>query len=1743
VKYDYTFTTGLLRSILYQVEGVDVRRVRYEYTSGGNLAKVIVEDPDGAGWEEIETTYYGYHDNGAGQLQYVLGDDAFKRWEEAGPSASAALFADSEFDYNEDGTVSSSKSDGGSCESDYDYCFEPEDDSSSSSSGGAGESSSSSSGGASGLSCAVNTITETRNDGSQVIYLTNKIGELVARTVKKGSSTWHSVYQEFDSKGRVVLQAKNSAISSVGLDCAVTLKDDEGLIRTYEYDGTSGLRKAAYLQRGDGAHDKTKLWARTFTERKPGDVAIYKLHQETHYRGASATGSDPVTTTHTYTWYQDASSNETFQVEKKTVTLPAVPSSQNGSGVEDTRESHFDTWGFLTKEVNERGVATTYQYDVLRGAMTQMVRNDVGVDPDPLPDDTNLVTDYEIDDLGRTIKQLGPVHTIDLEDTLTKIRSGVWTHYRDAEEEVITIQGYQVVGEDGSSSSSSGGGDENAHTVNPVRINRSYEDDPTVSGTSMRSQIAAEYTGEGIPPEDHVYLRSSWLRWSSQHFNEGGMETYSREYHQIPSTGQGTEGPDFGQTELGYDELCRNDEENSPEDTTAKQSLNAMGWLEQNEVGTNTSPSNLVAVEERTYANAAGKDGYPSLISRAVDGDSDNNRKIAFSYDFRNRVEKTTVNDGTRDYITVQEYDNLDRVTKVSQYHTSYDAQDPDNKLISRQESAYDNRGRVYETKQYADTGSASTAQVSKSWFDAAGNLIRQENAGSEVFTVTDYNDLNRAVTTYVGYEPDSSSSSSSSSGSGAYDPADVSEAIIMEQGETIYDRGGNTIESIRRARFDDATELGPLGTPSSTTAPKARVSYAGNYPDGVGRAQADVNVGTDGGGTGWSRPTTIPASDADTLVTAYEYDAAGDLEATTDPAGRVDKRSYDSAGRLTQTIENYQESGSSSSSSSSGGPDCVGANRITNYEYNLDNSLVKLIAQNAATGNQETEWIYGVDNVTKGSLINSNALLWKKVVPSGGCPDESSSSSSSSGGSAGTSTYKYNRQGQATEFEDAAGTTHSYSYDKLGRMTSDVASNLPAALDDTITEIHRSYDNHLRLETVASKGLDAGVIKTKNEVAFEYNGFGQLTEDKQEHDGAVDVGSASRKVQYEYAPGTANTIRRTGMTYPSSETTTIKYNSEAANKLSRPDTLALGSTDEASYRYLGLGMFVGVDYLGIDSNDPVFMTYEDGGTGSAGDKYSGLDAFGRVLETLWKKGSDVKQNVSYGYDQSSNRNWRRNKLAHTLSNGEQEKHDSFYRYDGLGQIIEWQQGNLTGTTGNPYTGIGNKQREEDWCHDGTGNWQNYDYDGPESPSEDVNQSRTHNRANEICSVTSPSGVVQPKYDVVGNQTVDIAPGDWTKQYDLKWDAWNRLIEVKDGSIVLQTNAYDGLTRRITSKRDSNTIHYYYNEDWRAVEEYPDLNASTTPSRRYLWGIGNRWDLVKRQRDDAGSLDEERYVLYDAMDPVAICDEGGTIKQRFEYSPFGNTTLLNEAFTEYDGDDQGWSWLFHGEFRDDDTGYYNYGYRFYNDTTGRWVSRDPIEEQGGLNLYRFVANDPPSLMDTMGREPFDPVKSEKEDPLRKNPVEPPEVPKGKSSGRVHKKLRSKTNCLCQALGKFPGLVGLGRRGRDVLEDALDFVPEGCRRVVCNGIDIGNTRCKDDECEVIIILTKTAAGRPDFHAVGRKVGKGYGWHTSLLHKGNRLVTDITDLAKHIEEHFKQFKEREQTQRCFCCRCRGNSPYSN
>jgi RHS repeat-associated protein len=48
------------------------------------------------------------------------------------------------------------------------------------------------------------------------------------------------------------------------------------------------------------------------------------------------------------------------------------------------------------------------------------------------------------------------------------------------------------------------------------------------------------------------------------------------------------------------------------------------------------------------------------------------------------------------------------------------------------------------------------------------------------------------------------------------------------------------------------------------------------------------------------------------------------------------------------------------------------------------------------------------------------------------------------------------------------------------------------------------------------------------------------------------------------------------------------------------------------------------------------------------------------------------------------------------------------------------------------------------------------------------------------------------------------------------------------------------------------------------------------------------------------------------------------------------------------------------------TGVTDYSYRWYDPVTGRWPSRDPIGEKGGVNLYGFVGNDGVNKWDILG---------------------------------------------------------------------------------------------------------------------------------------------------------------------------------
>ena len=105
------------------------------------------------------------------------------------------------------------------------------------------------------------------------------------------------------------------------------------------------------------------------------------------------------------------------------------------------------------------------------------------------------------------------------------------------------------------------------------------------------------------------------------------------------------------------------------------------------------------------------------------------------------------------------------------------------------------------------------------------------------------------------------------------------------------------------------------------------------------------------------------------------------------------------------------------------------------------------------------------------------------------------------------------------------------------------------------------------------------------------------------------------------------------------------------------------------------------------------------------------------------------------------------------------------------------------------------------------------------------------------------------------------------------------------------------------------------------------------------------------------------FPTYDGNGNVSeYLDSTGTVQAHYEYDPFGRTTVATGTKA------QDFAHRFSTKPLDAETGLYYYGYRYYDPVTGRWPSRDPIGERGGVNLYGFVTNVPVGKIDLLGKD-------------------------------------------------------------------------------------------------------------------------------------------------------------------------------
>ena len=217
----------------------------------------------------------------------------------------------------------------------------------------------------------------------------------------------------------------------------------------------------------------------------------------------------------------------------------------------------------------------------------------------------------------------------------------------------------------------------------------------------------------------------------------------------------------------------------------------------------------------------------------------------------------------------------------------------------------------------------------------------------------------------------------------------------------------------------------------------------------------------------------------------------------------------------------------------------------------------------------------------------------------------------------------------------------------------------------------------------------------------------------------------------------------------------------------------------------------------------------------------------------------------------------------------------------------------------------------------------------------------------------------QPTYDDDGNMLTN---GNWS----YTWNGENRLSRAENSATGVKLEfAYDYMGRRIFKKVYNGEIlekHLSFVYDgYKLIEERNALDSNAAV-RKHVWQPESLDRDVPLTVYDVAS-DKTYYYHTDANKNVTeLSDEAGNIVAHYEYSPFGSLTKVTG---DYAGSNP---FRFSSEYYDEETGLIYYNYRYYNPELGRWISRDPIEEQGGFNLYGMIGNNPLYKWDRLGYE-------------------------------------------------------------------------------------------------------------------------------------------------------------------------------
>jgi RHS repeat-associated protein len=259
----------------------------------------------------------------------------------------------------------------------------------------------------------------------------------------------------------------------------------------------------------------------------------------------------------------------------------------------------------------------------------------------------------------------------------------------------------------------------------------------------------------------------------------------------------------------------------------------------------------------------------------------------------------------------------------------------------------------------------------------------------------------------------------------------------------------------------------------------------------------------------------------------------------------------------------------------------------------------------------------------------------------------------------------------------------------------------------------------------------------------------------------------------------------------------------------------------------------------------------------------------------------------------------------------------------------------------------------QQWNYDNSGNWQSTT---KTIAGNTTTESRNHSVSDQITSIAGNAAV----HDEKGNLTeYEIN----SKEYAVTYDLENRITKVDVNNSDVEYR-YDALGRQIIRKEGSTetALLWWGNSECAEYEH----SAGQAPIQNDIMSHPTTLNSVIARAVEGSKFDLEWYHKNYLDHVYALSNDTGNLDEHYRYTAFGEVTIYNGSGIIQSSTQINNQILWNTRRLDTVSNYYLYKYRHYDPALGRWPSRDPIEENGGVNLYAFVGNNPVNLWDVLG---------------------------------------------------------------------------------------------------------------------------------------------------------------------------------